>query len=66
MQAFDIIRQQVLQIGFGLTAADVDHGHMGNVEDSAIATHLMVFLDLRAIVQRHIPAAEVDHLGTQG
>ncbi|MNY37217.1 hypothetical protein D3C86_1717630 [compost metagenome] len=66
MQTLHVIGQQVLQVGLGLAAADIDHAHVGDVEDPAVAAHLMVFLDLRAIVQRHVPATEVDHLGAQG
>ena len=66
LQALDIIGQQVLQIGLGMAATDIHHGHVRHIEHPAVATHLMVLLDLRAIVQRHVPTAEVDHLGTQG
>ncbi|MNV86892.1 hypothetical protein D3C71_1809590 [compost metagenome] len=66
MQAFDIIGQQMLEPGFGLGAADIDYGHVGYIEDTAIAAHLMVFLDLRSIMQRHVPTAKIDHLRAEG
>ncbi|MNH96095.1 hypothetical protein D3C73_487570 [compost metagenome] len=66
MQTFDIIGQQMLEPGLGLGAADVDHGHVGYIENTAIAAHLVVFLDLRSVMQRHIPTAKIDHLRAEG
>jgi hypothetical protein len=34
-----------------------------NVEHAGVAAYGVVFLDLRAVVKRHLPAAEIDHLG---
>ncbi|MCY1419758.1 hypothetical protein D9M71_353540 [compost metagenome] len=65
LQAVDIVRQQDLQPVPGLRPADIDYGHVGDVEDTTIAAHLVVLLDLGAVVQRHVPAAEIDHLGSQ-
>ena len=66
VQALDIIGQQILEPGLGLWAADIDHGHMGNIEHPAIAAHLMVLLDLRAVMQGHVPTAKIDHLRAEG
>jgi len=41
----------------------VDDGHMGNIEHSGMPAHGMMFLFLRAVVQRHIPATEIHDLG---
>jgi len=38
---------------------------VGDVEQAASGTHGVVFLDLRAVVDRHVPAAEIDHLGAE-
>ena len=46
-------------------AAQVDHGHVADVEHAGVAAHVVMFLDLRAVVDRHVPAAEVDHLGAE-
>lgn len=43
----------------GARPAQVDHGHVVDVEHG-IATHLVVLFDLRTVVDRHVPAAEVD------
>ena len=41
--------------------------HMwGDVEHAGVAAHGVVFLDLGAVVDRHVPAAEVDHAGAEG
>ena len=36
-----------------------------HVEHAGVAAHLVVLVDLRAVVDRHVPAAEVDHLGAE-
>lgn len=64
-EARHVVRQEMLQIGRGLLAGDVDHGHVGHVEDAAVTPDLMVLLDLRTVVQRHVPTAEIDHLGAE-
>jgi hypothetical protein len=46
VQAFDVVGQQMLEPGLGLGAVDIDHGHVGYIENTTIAAHLMVFLDL--------------------
>ncbi|MCY1174154.1 hypothetical protein D9M73_143430 [compost metagenome] len=63
VEAGHIVGQQALQPNSGISAVDIDHGHMGDIEDAAIAAHLVVLLDLRAIVQGHVPATEIDRLG---
>ncbi|MNI54196.1 hypothetical protein D3C73_1090830 [compost metagenome] len=65
VQAFDVVGQQMLEPGLGLCAADIDHGHVGDIKNPAIAAHLMVLLDLRAVMQRHVPTAKIDHLRAQ-
>jgi hypothetical protein len=56
----------MLKPGLGLRAADVNYGHVGYIKDPAIASHLMVLFDLRAVMQRHIPTAKIDHLRAEG
>jgi hypothetical protein len=34
---------------------------MRDIEHACTTSYVMMLLDLRAIVDRHIPAAEVDH-----
>ncbi|MNL90118.1 hypothetical protein D3C87_2209180 [compost metagenome] len=48
--------------GLGLAAGNVDDRHVRDIEDPAVAAHLMVLLDLRAVMQWHVPTAKVDHL----
>ncbi len=62
VQTFDVVGQQMLEPGLGLGAGDIDHGHMGNIEHPAIAAHFVVLLDLRAVMQWHVPTAKIDHL----
>ena len=65
LQALHVVGQQMLQVGLGLGAADIHHGHVRHVEHPAVTAHLMVLLNLRTVMQRHVPAAEIDHFGTQ-
>ena len=62
VQSFDIVGQQILQPLLGLKPGDVDHGHMRDIKNPTVAAHLMVLLNLRAVMQRHIPTAKIDHL----
>ena len=64
-QLVDVIGKQAQQESFGLAAAKVGGAHVRYVEHAAILTDGMMFLDLRTVVQRHVPATEVDHAGAQ-
>ena len=37
---------------------------MGYIEHACIGAHRVVLIDLRAVVDRHVPAAEVHHART--
>ena len=47
-------------------AGEIDDAHVGHVEHAGVASHRVVLLDLRAVVHRHVPAAEVDHACARG
>ena len=64
-QAGNVVGQQVLQIGLRLRAGDIHHGHVRDIEHATVFAHLMMLFHLRAVVQRHVPATEIDHLGAQ-
>ena len=55
-------RPEIAQKAAHSCALDVHHAHVRHVEHAAIVAHLMVFVDLRTVVDRHVPAAEIDHL----
>jgi hypothetical protein len=63
LQLVDVVGHQLAQEGFRIRADDVDGAHVGDIEHAAVGAHGMVLLDLRAIVDRHVPAAEIDHAG---
>jgi hypothetical protein len=42
-------------------AAQVHGAHVRDVEHARVAAHRVVLLELGAVVERHVPAAEVDH-----
>ena len=39
---------------------------MGNVEHAGVGANGVVFLDGGAVAGRHVPAAELDHMGVEG
>ena len=41
-------------------AAEIDNGHMRDVEDTCALAHGMMLFFLRPVVQRHVPATEID------
>ncbi len=62
----DVVGEQVAQVGAGVAAADVHHGHVGDVEGAGVLAHGMVLFQLGAIVDGHVPAAEIHHLAAGG
>jgi len=48
--------------GFG----EIHDSHVRYVEQAGGAAHSMVLLDLRTVMQRHVPAAEIHQLRAQG
>ena len=52
--------------GEGVRAGHVDVEHVRDIEHAGILAHGVVLFQLRAIGQRHVPAAEVDHSGAGG
>ncbi len=56
-----VVREQAAQELAHLGAASVDHAHVRHVEDARIAAHGVVLLDLRAVVDGHVPPAEIHH-----
>jgi hypothetical protein len=61
LQLVDAVGQQVAQKFAGARAMQIDHRHVRDVEHAGVAPHGVMFLDLRAVIDRHVPAAEVDH-----
>jgi hypothetical protein len=43
-------------------ALDIDRQHVRGVEQARIAPHRVMLLDLRAVVERHLPAREINPL----
>ncbi len=61
LQAAHVVGQEPQQEIPRLGAADVDHGHVRDVEHARGGAHLVVLVDLRPVVDRQGPADEVDH-----
>jgi hypothetical protein len=57
----DVVGEGGLQESACARALHFHHLHVGDVEESRVAPHRVVLLDLRAVVDRHVPAAEIDH-----
>ena len=65
LQLVDRVGEQVPQERAHVGTMQVDHGHVADVEHAGVAAHQVVLVDLRAVVDRHVPAAEIDHLGAE-
>ncbi len=65
-QLRDVVREQAPQKIADALSAQVDDAHVRDVEHAGVAPHRVVFLDLRAVHDRHVPAAEIDHAGAGG
>ena len=63
-QLVDVVGQQLAQEFTRPRAFQVHHRHMRHVEHTGIAAHRVVLLDLRAVIDRHVPTAEIHHPGT--
>ena len=59
-EAAHVVRQEEPQEFPDTSAGQVHDGHVRHIEYAGIAAHRVVLFDLRTIVQRHVPAAEVD------
>jgi hypothetical protein len=60
LQLGDVVRQQMAQEWARAITTQVDDRHMRDIKHAGIATHGVMFFFLRAVVQWHIPATEVD------
>src|SRR5690606_9971801 len=61
-----VVGDQALHGGLGAWAAQVDLAHVRDVEEPDRGADLLVLLDdAAAVLQRHLPAAEVDELGAE-
>ena len=60
-----VVGEQLLEEGPHLRALQVDDAHVRDVEHARGAAHGVVLADLRAVLHRHVPAAEVDHAGAE-
>ncbi|KAG0751064.1 hypothetical protein G6F24_014676 [Rhizopus arrhizus] len=66
LQLVHRVGQQAAQERLDLVTAKVDHGHVADVEHTRLAAHQMVLVELRAVVDGHVPTPEIDHLGAEG
>jgi hypothetical protein len=61
LQARHVVGEQQAQPILRAAAGDVENGHVTDVEQPYLLAYGMVFLQLGAIVQRHLPAGEGHH-----
>ena len=66
LQLVDVVGQQVAQEFAAARAVQVHHGHVRHVEHAGGTAHGVVLLDLRTVVERHVPTAEIHHLRARG
>ena len=61
-----VIGGDVLYQRKGLRAADYDFAHMADIEDTGVAANREMLGDSARVLNRHIPAAKIDHFGPEG
>jgi hypothetical protein len=66
VQTRNVVGQQAAKEGHGVCTGHVHRQHVGDVEHPGGPTHPVVLLHLRAVVQRHVPAAEIGHARAGG
>jgi hypothetical protein len=65
-QLGDVVGDQLAQPGLGVAALHVDRPHVRDIEHTGIAADDVMLLQLRTVVDGHVPAGEIDHLGAGG
>ena len=60
-QPGNVISEQMAQVPLRISPAHIDDSHMGYIKYAYRVTNLVVFLNLRAVIDRHVPAGEVDN-----
>ena len=66
LQLVDVVGERVAQEVARAGALEVDDAHVRDVEHPGVAAHRAVLVDLGAVVDRHVPAAEIDHARAGG
>jgi len=61
-----VVGQELLQELPHPRAFQVQHGHVRDVEHAGVAAHRVVLVDLRTVMHRHVPTAEIHHAGASG
>ena len=59
-QLGNVISEQMAQVPLRISPAHIYDGHVGYIKYACRVTNLVVFLYLRAVIDRHVPAGEVD------
>ena len=65
-QLLDGIGGDVIGQSGGFGAADLDLAHVADIEDAHGVAHGVVLVDDAGVLDGHVPAAEIDHPGTEG
>ena len=66
VERLGVVGEHVLQERHGAGAAEDEAPHVGDVEESGAAARGQVLGDdARGVLDRHVPAAEVDHAGAE-
>jgi len=64
-QLGDVVGDQARQESAAIGADQIDRAHVRDVEHPAVVAHGVVFLDLRTVIDWHVPAAKIDHPGIE-
>ena len=66
LELVDVVGERIAQEIARAVAAQIERAHVRYVEHAGVAAHGVMLVDLRAVVDRHVPAAEVDHARARG
>jgi len=61
LQLVDVVRERIEEKVARAYAFEIDDPHVRDIEHPGVRAHRVVLVDLGAVMNGHVPAAEVDH-----
>src|ERR1700761_2844064 len=61
LQLADVIGEQMLKKFAHARALEVNHTHVGDIEDTRFAAHSVMLIDLGGVLDGHVPATEIHY-----
>ena len=64
--ASHVVRRDAVQVADRVRAGHREPSHVPQVEETGLGAHTLGFFQDRAVLDRHVPATKIDHLGAEG